>query len=139
MQPADFGVVRGQVCKTGCRGIWLEAEMLERLDKTASGSGAALRAALMQRPHDHERSGVATCPAGHGPLTRQRHPEAPEVVIDVCDTCRGCFLDPGELGAIRRASSPPQPPSPPARRPVRTRYAGLDWLYALDFLLTCLD
>ena len=57
--------------------------------------------------HGGERTAALTCPEGHGPLTPKPHPRDAEVTVDVCESCGGLFLDPGELEAFRQAEPPP--------------------------------
>jgi len=63
------------------------------------------------------RSGPMACPVDGTPLVMS---ERQNIEIDYCPTCRGVWLDRGELDKIIERSAapvPPQAPSPPQAPP----------------------
>ncbi len=63
------------------------------------------------------------CPADQTPLTMS---ERQGIEIDYCPTCRGVWLDRGELDKIiERATAAPQAaPPPPQQQPQQPKYGG---------------
>lgn len=84
MKPLQAGAVELDRC-TFCKGLWFDAGELEKvLGKKLSGAlGGEIRARMC--PH---------CKVNLHAVTLG------EVQVDVCTTCRGVFLDSGELKAL---------------------------------------
>ena len=57
-----------------------------------------------------DRSGPMACPVDGTPLVMS---ERQNIEIDYCPTCRGVWLDRGELDKIIERSAPPEPPEAP--------------------------
>ena len=84
MKPLQAGAVELDRC-TFCKGLWFDAGELEKVlgKKLAGMLGGELRA--RQCPH---------CKVNLYAVTLG------DVQVDVCTTCRGVFLDSGELKAL---------------------------------------
>ena len=63
------------------------------------------------------------CPADQTPLTMS---ERQGIEIDYCPTCRGVWLDRGELDKIieRATAQPAQAAPPPPQQPMQPNYGG---------------
>ncbi len=101
MVEENFGNVRIDVCKQGCKGIWFDWGELKKLDESHEGAGEALGEALKSpRVNDAER-GPLNCPKCGIAMHAHKYRNAKEVNVDECYSCGGFFLDSGELQAIR--------------------------------------
>ena len=101
MVEEDFGGVRIDVCKSGCKGIWFDWGELKELDESHEGAGKALEEALKSpRVNDAER-GPLKCPKCGIAMHAHKYSKAKEVNVDECYGCGGFFLDSGELREIR--------------------------------------
>ena len=101
MAEEDFGGVKVDVCKDGCKGIWFDWFELSKLDEKNEGCGKALKEALeFPRVNDKER-GRINCPKCGLPMHIHIYESSKEVNVDECYKCSGFFLDSGELKAIR--------------------------------------
>ena len=101
MVEEDFGGVRVDVCRNGCKGIWFDWQELIRLDENNEGVGNALEEALKSpRVNEAEREQLQ-CPRCGIPMHAHKYGRAKEVNVDECYACGGFFLDSGELRQIR--------------------------------------
>jgi Zn-finger nucleic acid-binding protein len=101
MVEEDFGGVRVDVCKDGCKWIWFDWLELVRLDENHEGVGTALEEALKSpRVNDDDR-GQLNCPKCGMGMQAHKYKSAKEVNVDECYGCGGFFLDSGELREIR--------------------------------------
>ena len=100
MTERSFGPGSLDVCETGCRGLWCDWAELPALDEPNEGFGQALDEALAQ-PASPSRTKRLKCTKCDMLMHEHRYRGVPRVLIDECYGCRGFFLDPGELGAIR--------------------------------------
>jgi len=101
MVEQDFGGVKVDICKDGCKGIWFDWSELSKLDEENEGFGNALKEALdYPRANDEDR-GQINCPKCGIPLHAHRYQKSKEVNVDECYKCGGFFLDPGELKVVR--------------------------------------
>ena len=97
----DFGDVRVDVCKNGCKGIWFDWQELIRLDENYEGLGRTLEEALKSpRVNDAGREPLK-CPKCEIAMRAHKYSSAKEVNVDECYGCGGFFLDSGELREIR--------------------------------------
>ena len=99
----NFGGVKVDVCKNGCKGIWFDWFELSKLDESNEGLGAALDEALDQPRAGDEGRGKTDCPKCGMKMQIHKYKKANQVTVDECYSCSGIFLDAGELGAIRDA------------------------------------
>ncbi|MBN2121215.1 MAG: zf-TFIIB domain-containing protein [Candidatus Omnitrophica bacterium] len=101
MVEEDFGGVKVDVCRQGCKGIWFDWMELEKLDENNEGCGKALKEALnWQRVNDEGRPPV-DCPKCGLPMHIHIYKSSKEINVDECYKCGGFFLDSGELKLIR--------------------------------------
>ena len=63
------------------------------------------------------------CPVDRTPLVMS---ERQAIEIDYCPTCRGVWLDRGELDKIIERGAAPRPPAPPEPRHHREPFRGHD-------------
>ncbi len=103
MVEEDFGGVKVDVCKHGCKGMWFDWFELSKLDESNEGLGVALDEALDQPRASDEGRGKLDCPKCGVKMQIHKYKKANQVTIDECYSCSGIFLDAGELGAIRDA------------------------------------
>jgi len=97
----DFGGIKIDVCKDGCKGVWFDWLELKKLDEKAEGSGQALKKTLeAARPNTGKR-GKINCPKCQIPMHEHRYQSSKAVIVDECYNCCGFFLDAGELKTIR--------------------------------------
>lgn len=97
----DFGGVKVDVCKEGCKGIWFDWHELSKLDEKNEGLGNALKEALSYpRENDGNREQIK-CPKCGLLMHIHKYISAKEVNVDECYKCGGFFIDSGELKAIR--------------------------------------
>ncbi len=97
----DFGGVKVDVCKNGCKGIWFDWVELRKLDEQDEGCGAALQEALNYPRVNDEGRGKINCPKCNSPMHIHKYQSSKEVNVDECYLCGGFFLDSGEFGTIR--------------------------------------
>lgn len=89
-----------------CHGVWLEAGELERIQNAVEHDyGDELRAipdsvsrayAMAREKSERERR----CPVCDRTLDRKEYGYASRILIDVCASCQGVWLDRGELEAL---------------------------------------
>jgi Zn-finger nucleic acid-binding protein len=101
MVEQDFGSIKVDVCKNGCKGIWFDHGELVRLDEKNEGLGQALKEALDYPRANDENRGQLLCPKCGIPMQAHKYKRAKEVNVDECYNCGGFFLDSGELTEIR--------------------------------------
>ena len=101
MVERDFGGVKVDVCKNGCKGIWFDWFELSKLDERNKGLGQALQEALYYPRINDENRGTINCPKCNEPLHRHQYKSDKEINVDECYDCGGFFLDSGELTHIR--------------------------------------
>jgi len=101
MTEEDFGGVRVDVCRDGCKGIWFDCGELAKLDDKNKGVGQALQEALRFPRVNDENRGSLNCPKCNVPMHRHLYQSDKEVNVDECYDCGGFFLDSGELREIR--------------------------------------
>ncbi|MBN3037783.1 MAG: zf-TFIIB domain-containing protein [Candidatus Omnitrophica bacterium] len=97
----NFGGVKVDVCKNGCKGIWFDWCELAKLDEKQEGFGKALKEALDFPRVNDEKRGQINCPKCNIPMYIHKYQSSKEVNVDECYGCGGFFLDSGELNAIR--------------------------------------
>jgi len=101
MVEEDFGGVRIDFCRNGCKSVWFDCFELQRLDETHEGCGRILDEALAAPRMPDDWRDQLQCPSCNIPMTAHRHKRAQSVTVDECYKCGGFFLDAGELKAIR--------------------------------------
>lgn len=101
MVEEDFGDVKVDVCKDGCKGVWFDWFELSKLDETNEGCGKTLKEALSWSRVNDENRGQINCPKCNMAMYIHKYQSSKEVNVDECYNCGGFFLDSGELKAIR--------------------------------------
>ena len=101
MAEEDFGNVRVDVCKSGCKGIWFDWGELKELDESHEGVGRLLEEALKSPRENDAGRGPLKCPKCGIAMHEHKYASAKEVNVDECYGCGGFFLDSGELRQIR--------------------------------------
>jgi len=101
MVEEDFGGVRVDVCKEGCKGIWFDWGELKELDESHEGAGEVLEEALKSPRVNDSGRGPLNCPKCGIVMHAHKYKNAKEVNVDECYSCGGFFLDSGELQEIR--------------------------------------
>lgn len=96
MERLPVAGVEADRCPT-CGRVWLDGRELERILETP---GAATR--LDTGPSDPDgprahRIGRKVCPRDRRQLVTIPDPEQPHITTELCMTCGGVLLDPGEL------------------------------------------
>jgi len=101
MVEADFGNVKVDACRNGCRGIWFDWLELSKLDEKNEGLGNALKEALVYPRYNETDRERLKCPKCGTPMHAHKYESSKEVNVDECYSCGGFFLDSGELKVIR--------------------------------------
>ena len=101
MVEEDFGGVRVDVCKNGCKGIWFDWQELIRLNEDHEGAGNALEEALKSSRVNYAGRQPLNCPKCGIAMQAHKYSSAKEVSVDECYGCGGFFLDSGELREMR--------------------------------------
>jgi Zn-finger nucleic acid-binding protein len=89
-----------------CGGIWLEVATLSELmelsvDRLEDWTG---KLAALVFDGAQQVAGDVLCPTCHLRLDERAYAASGDVYVDRCVSCRGTWLDNGELVAIRRIS-----------------------------------
>jgi uncharacterized protein len=119
----SLGSVTIDGCET-CGGLWFDTDELSRL---AQGGQATVVAAEGVFDPPHPAADLlpvkGLCPRCQVPLYAFQFEHTPGVTLDACPTCRGVWIDDGELEAIGRRLAPTQPAAAPqtTERPVSVR------------------
>jgi len=101
MVEEDFGGVKVDVCKKGCKSMWFDYAELETLDENHEGFGNALKEELNSPRVKDDNRGSLNCPKCNRPMKAHLYQRAKTVTVDECYSCGGFFLDAGELKVIR--------------------------------------
>ncbi|MBN2613826.1 MAG: zf-TFIIB domain-containing protein [Bacteroidales bacterium] len=83
-----------------CGGIWFDKGELQKLDKIIEPAFFEFR----RTPGKAQQMEALYCPSctHHPKLEKAEHPRDKKVIIDYCSTCKGIWLDKGELEAIQK-------------------------------------
>lgn len=101
MVEEDFGGVKVDVCKNGCKGLWFDWKEIVELDESHEGFDNALKEALNSSHSKDVNRGKINCPKCNTPMIAHLYQSAKLVTVDECYVCGGFFLDSGELKLIR--------------------------------------
>ncbi|PIQ88870.1 MAG: hypothetical protein COV72_06225 [Candidatus Omnitrophica bacterium CG11_big_fil_rev_8_21_14_0_20_42_13] len=101
MSQENLGGVLIDICKDGCKGIWLDWMEIRKLDEKNEGFGKALKEALNYLRTNDDNRGVINCPKCNKPMHMHKYQSSNQANIDECYSCGGFFLDSGELKMIR--------------------------------------
>ncbi len=85
-----------------CLGIWFDQGELQRIDQVVEPVLIEFR----HIPSEYDQLTAMNCPkcAEHPLMEKHEHPRDEQVIIDVCPSCQGIWLDGGELAAIQQES-----------------------------------
>ncbi|WP_291860814.1 zf-TFIIB domain-containing protein [Marinilabilia sp.] len=83
-----------------CGGIWFDSGELAKIDKIIEPTMLEIR----KIPNKTEQLKPLYCPScsNHPRLKKAEHPRDKKVIVDYCPTCKGIWLDKGELEAIQK-------------------------------------
>ena len=83
-----------------CGGIWFDKNELFKIDKIIEPTFLEIR----KIPKKSEQLATLYCPScsDHPRLEKAEHPRDSKVIFDYCETCKGIWLDKGELEAIQK-------------------------------------
>ena len=90
--PGEYGFVALDICPD-CNGAWFDKGELNRLDESV-WTDAEHEIQMRDSVAGHEGLG---CPSCDGDLRAISPVDVPDLIIDRCTTCRGFWLDDGEL------------------------------------------
>ena len=98
----NCGGVEVDVCEHGCAGIWFDNFELEKFDEPHEHAGEALLDITRNPNVNVDHSKRISCPKCAG-IVMMRHffSAKHQVEVDECPSCRGYWIDDGELRQIR--------------------------------------
>ncbi len=98
---AEFGQVEGVLIDfcSSCGGIWFDAGELAFYVETDEDVPDLPTAIAAGQPTEH------ICPRCHHTLVETRYLPDDPLLIDVCPSCHGIFLDKGEVPRVERLSA----------------------------------
>jgi len=99
MREQDLGPIQVDACSCGSR--WFDWGELAKID-SSDGTKPLTAGRISGRARFGPRDSQIPCPRCQTPMREHRYKNVPRVLIDECYSCRGFFLDPGELEAIRQ-------------------------------------
>jgi Zn-finger nucleic acid-binding protein len=94
-----FGSVALDGCKD-CGGLWFDAQELNKLTREDGVSLTAVEQAFTRTVSADGDYGSRQCPKCEKMLRAYSFPHTPDVQVDICDHCKGVWLDDGELQKI---------------------------------------
>lgn len=120
----NAGTAHIDVCQGGCGGVWFDAQELKRMDEPKE----AVPREAFSIPYDETRMvkhADRQCPYCPEQVMRQ-HPFSVKgkIVVDSCPKCGGCFLDRGELQAIREEYPSEDARTAAAMRAFENQFSG---------------
>ncbi len=90
-----------EVCSGGCGGIWFDGTEVQKLNELHESAGETLLD-VKKVPHVVEHSTPSSCPkCDNATMIRLLSCPDKQVVVDECPSCRGVWLDYGELRQIQ--------------------------------------
>ncbi len=102
LDKATISDVEVDLCPS-CGGLWLDAGELERLGRGDASALTELRQALGGSESPEPASETESpCPACSAELHQTK---VASVTVDFCPSCKGVFLDKGELDAAVKATA----------------------------------
>jgi len=94
--------VNVDVCTEGCGGIYFDNRELEKFDETHENADEIFAAIKGKKFEAVDEDKIRKCPVCHTPMVKMGSGKG-KVVIDVCNTCGGKFLDNKEIEIIRNS------------------------------------
>jgi len=106
-----LGAVSIDGCDT-CGGLWFDTDELSQLARGGQETVVAAESVFAPpEPVGDVLPVKGLCPRCQVPLYAFQFAHTPGVTLDACPTCRGVWIDDGELEAIGRRLAPQQPPA----------------------------
>ena len=99
------GDVNADVCPT-CGGMWLAEGELELIEETRERDYADELARMPDLGYNayevalHKGDAMLACPSCEGEMERREYARCSQILIDVCPSCHGVWLDRGEIEAL---------------------------------------
>lgn len=100
MTTEDFDGVSVDVCRDGCKGIWLDWMEMCRLEHDNQPLNAAVQEAFAWPRKNDDNRGPLNCPKCNEPMHQHLAEDDKGVKLDECYDCGGFFLDSGEMKDI---------------------------------------
>lgn len=127
-----------------CSGVWLNRDAVSDIHSLTHENFEEIE--RLQRPEVKPPEPLAglVCPDDLSPLVRREHLFLPSIAVDGCETCRGIWLDEGELTKVAafleglRYKPVPRQPAPIARQEAAIAEVGhiaeMDHIKRIDAL-----
>ena len=96
MEKESVGVVTTDRCNA-CGRLWLDDGELQRLLAADTTTVKGADSGPFGRESGRAALGGRVCPRDQTLLLEIKHPQRPDVLIEVCPKCKGVLLDAGEL------------------------------------------
>ncbi len=96
MEKETVGGVTVDRCNA-CGRLWLDDGEMNRLLTSDKSAVQGADAGPFGRESARAALGDRVCPRDKRELMEIKHPQRPDVVIEICPSCRGVLLDAGEL------------------------------------------
>lgn len=94
----SYGFIELDICQS-CKGIWFDEGELDHLDDSINTNAEVMEF----KPADPTSHHPLNCPRCSKTLIALTVPGEEELIIDRCESCRGFWLDEGELEKVREA------------------------------------
>jgi len=97
----DRGVTL-DACRSGCGGVWFDADELEKFDQVEEQALPEVLRSLTNKQVVIDASAVRYCPRCTGQVMHRYYYDSQfSLEVDQCLQCNGIWLDLGELEAVR--------------------------------------
>src|SRR5262249_26033038 len=94
-----FGATTIDGC-TSCGGLWFDCQELNRVTHDPTVGLMEIERTFQRAVFSDGSGGDMQCPTCTQPLREFSFPHTPNITLDACSTCRGIWVDDGEIGAI---------------------------------------
>jgi len=102
LRAVKVGEITVDVCDPGCGGIWFDSHELKQVDEHHEAAGEDLLKIKKDPSITIDHSQKRACPRCDNVIMMRHFMSVKnDVEIDECASCRGIWLDAGELGQIR--------------------------------------
>jgi Zn-finger nucleic acid-binding protein len=92
-------------CNGGCGGIWFDDKELEKFDRLNESVSFDVLKGEGGLNVVVDYSKARSCPRCQLELQRHYYDKQREILIDECASCKGVWLDPGELNHLRHLNT----------------------------------
>lgn len=107
----EFGATTIDGC-SGCGGLWFDSQELNKLTRDPTVALMEVERTFEHALFSSGSGGSMRCPRCNESLREFSFPHTPDITLDACPTCRGIWVDDGELGAIAKRISENQREAP---------------------------